>query len=84
MNQQIRQLQLARKQLNKARSEAETAQTVARRAKGDLGLSKELTRAIDCLRRSAIKIDEQCSRIERKLARLEAANDDSSQVAQTD
>lgn len=70
MNQQIKQLQQAKKQLNKARGEAEAAQTAIRRARGDLGLSKELSRAIDCLRRSAIKIDEQCARIERKIDRV--------------
>lgn len=76
MNQQIKQLQQAKKMLNKARGEAEAAQTLLRRSRADQGLTKELTRGIDCLRRAGVKIDEQCVRIERKLARQVAANED--------
>lgn len=72
MNQQIKQLQQAKKLLNKARGEVESAQSLLRRSRSDLGASKEVTRAIDGLRRAAVMVDDQCRRIERKVAREEA------------
>lgn len=69
MNQQIKQLQQAKKLLNKARGEAERAQSIIRRSRGDLGLCKEVSRAVDGLRRTTLSIDQQCARIDRKLCR---------------
>lgn len=78
MNQQIKQLQQAKKLLNKARGEAEAAQSIIRKARGDLGLSKEASRAVDGLRRTALMIDQQCARIERKIDRAVIGVDEGS------
>lgn len=69
MSHQIKCLRIARERACKARREAECTRDTLRVAHADLGVLKELTRAIECLQRAETRITLQIQRVERKLVR---------------